>query len=407
MKRFVVACLAIVLASNVFGSKEILILIDSSTKLNKKPVQKSISKILKFDKKKKKKNFIQYGDSVSLFVMGAQAEDLDTKYFDDFEFENIRKTKKSLKKRRKASIKLIGKLTGKKIGKVVKFPPSDIVFCMDNSGSMYSNNAENHKTAKNVANKLIDSIRSQSSKMAIVTFGDTAQTIKGFSANKKKLKKSFKKIKAGNFSTNMTAGITESCNLLSSSKAQIKKIILLSDGAPARPRKALSQATACKANGVEIITVALKGSDVSYLNKISSQNVTLDAGNIDLNSKIQALQALPSPMIESLYYMSDSFHDYDDRAIIIFSAMMQNSNQYNFYIQQNLRNEAMINKFISRLKSDKQLPNLSGAKIYVQGKSKSVGPEKNSELEAFWKAYFKACGAKVVSWAPNSVNLKK
>ena len=407
MKKLIIACLALIVASSLFASKEIIILIDSSTKLNKKPVQKSISKILKFDKKKKNKNFLRYGDNISLFIMGAEAEDLDTKYFDDFEFVNERKVKKSLKKRRKASIKLIGKLSGKEIGKVVKFPPSNIVFCMDNSGSMYGSNGQNHKKAKEVANNLIDSIRSKKSKIAIVTFGNKAEVVHDFSSSKKKLKKSLKKIKDGKYATNMTDGLTKSCELLSDSDAQIKKIILLSDGEPSNPNAALSKARECKAEGVDIITIALKGSDRKYLDKISSENVTLDANNVDLNSKIKALQALPTPMIETLYYMSDSFHDYDERAIIIFSAMMQNSEQYNFYVEQNLRNKKMIDKFITQLKADKQLPDLKGAKIYVQGKSKKVGPEKNSELEAFWKAYFQACGAKVVSWAPNSVNLKK
>ena len=244
MKKLVLIGLALVMASNLFASKEIMILIDSSTKLKKSSVQKSIKKVLKFDKKKKDKNFLRYGDGISLFVMGAEAEDLDTKIFDGFEFENIKKVKKRLKKKRKKSMKLISALSGKKIGKVVKFPPSDIVFCMDNSGSMYANNRENHKTAKNVANKLIDSIRSKDSKIAIVTFGNKSQVIQGFSSNKKTLKKSFKKIKAGNFSTNMRAGISESCNLLQGSSAKIKKIILLSDGEPQNPSAALSEARA-------------------------------------------------------------------------------------------------------------------------------------------------------------------
>ena len=406
MKKLLLVCLALLYATQAFASKEIIILIDSSTKLNKKAVQKSIHKTLKFDKKKKEKNFLRYGDGISLFVMAAEAEDLDTKYFDDFEFENKKKVKKSLKKRRTASIKLISKLSGKKIGKVVKFPKSDIVFCMDNSGSMYANNGENHKTAKSVANNLIDSIRSKNSKMAIVTFGDKAKVVQSFSSDKVRLKKSFKKIRKGN-STNMTAGLSKSCTLLAASSAKIKKIILLSDGAPQNPKNALSQANTCKSSGIEIITVALKGSDVNYLNKISSMNVTLDASNVDLNSKIKSLQSLPSPIIESLYYMSDSFHDYDERAIIIFSSMMQNSDKYNFYVQQDLSNKKMINNFIASLKTDKQLPNLSHTKIYIQGKSKALGPEKNSELEAFWRAYFKACGAEVVSWGANSINLKK
>jgi uncharacterized protein YegL len=407
MKKILMGCLVFALSSNLFASKEIVVLIDSSTKLNKKKVQKSISKVLKFDKKNKDKNFIYYGDSVSLFLMGAYAEDLDTKYFDNFEFVNIRKVRKSFSKRKKASIKLISKLSGKKIGKIVKFPPSDIVFCMDNSGSMYAKNAQNNKKAKEVAIQLIDSIHSKKSRVAIVTFGDTAKVVQGFTSNKIKLKKSFNKIKAGNFATNMSSGLSESCNLLNASSAKIKKLILLSDGLPADQSKALQRASACKSNKIEIIPVALEGSDVKYLDKISSNNVTLNANNVNLNSKIQALQGLPTPMIETLYYMSDSLQNYDQRAIIIFSSMMQNSQQYNFYTEQNLRSQSTINKFISQLKKDKQLPNFNNTKIYIQGYSKELGTEKNSDLKAFWQAYFKASGAELVSWAPNSINLKK
>ena len=397
------------LATTAFASKEVFVLVDSSTKIKKKSTQKSLSKILSFNKKKKKKNFLEYGDGVSFFVMGAAAEDLQTKYFDDFTLEQSKKSRKNLRKKKKAAIKVISKLSGKNISKVIKIPSSDIVFCMDNSGSMYANGGSNYTIAKEVADNLANSIKSKNTKIALVTFGKNAQTVQALTSSKKSLKNSFKKISNKNENTNVTAGLKASCELLRNSSSDIKKVILLSDGSPyPLPQKSsIAQAKECKGNNIEIITVALPGANIKYLDKISSKNFTLDANSVDLNSVMKSLQGLPSPIIESLYYMADSFHDYEERSIVIFSSMMQKTDKYNFYTQRNLRNKATIDTFISSLKADKQLPDLKNAKVYVQGLSKAVGPEKNSELEAFWKAYFKACGAQLMSWQPNGINLKK
>lgn len=396
-------------SASILSAKEIIILIDSSTKIKKKYTKKSLAKVLKFKKKKKNKEFLRYEDSISLFVMGAAAEDLQSMHFEEFDFEMSKKSRKSLKKKKKATMKMIDKLSGKNISKVIKIPSSDIVFCMDNSGSMYNNGGSNYTIAKDVAHNLVDSIRTKSTKVALVTFGKNAQTIHSLTSSKKKLKKSFKKIKNKQENTNVSAGLKTSCELLRNSTADMKKVILLSDGAPyPNPQRvSIAQAKTCKDMGVEIITVALPGANIKYLDKLSSANFTLDSNSIDLNSVMKSLQGLPSPIIESIYAMSNFFQDYDERSIIIFSSMMQKTDKYNFYTERSLRNKDTIAKFINSLKADNQLPNLKNSQIYIQGTVKSVGDEKNNEIKAFWYAYFKACGAEVISWGSNGIKLNK
>ena len=133
------------------SAKEVFILVDTSTKLNNQKTNNSLKKVLGFNKKSLENNFLEYGDTVSSFYMTGEAEDLTIKPFDSFELIESKKVRKKFKNRRKAMYKTIEQLSANEIPKILTVPTTDIVFCMDSSGSMMGNGGANYNQAKDIA----------------------------------------------------------------------------------------------------------------------------------------------------------------------------------------------------------------------------------------------------------------
>lgn len=405
MKKILFTLILVGIISLQLSAKEVFILVDASTKLEKKDTQKSLIKILSFSKKKLDKNYLKYDDTVSSFFMTGKAENLTIKPFSDFQLIESKKSRKKLTKKAKKMLKVISKLSANEIPKMFTIPTVDIVFCMDASGSMMEKGGANYKQAKKIALDLISSIKSKKTRIAIVTFSENAKVYQGFTSDKNKLKKSFEKINI-NGSTNATSGLKKANNLLKKSEAEIKKIIFLSDGLPNNKNNAIAMANTIHTKKIDLVTVALKGADIKLLDKLSSTNITLNAENISLDTIKESIKGVPSPILESIYYMSNQWSpSIKERKLIIFSSMMQKSDEYSFYAEKEVQSSVTINKILSDLKSRDMLPNLTGTTVYIQGLSNVVGPKKNGEIKIFWEAYFKACGAKLSSWGP-AINLK-
>ena len=107
---------------------------------------------------------------------------------------------------------------------------SDVVLVIDKSGSMQGTKLANTKIA---ANEFVDNLLKEdnNTRIAIVTFNDTANTNITFTNDKTALKNTISNISA-NGGTNIQAGIRRGDELLSSSHANNKYIVLLGDGEP-------------------------------------------------------------------------------------------------------------------------------------------------------------------------------
>lgn len=406
MSKMTTLLIAAISLTLQLSAKEVFILVDTSTKINHKATNESLIEILNFKKKTLEKNFLKYDDTIGTFFMTGDAEDLTMKPFHNFKLSESKKSRKNLLKKSKSLLTSIKKLSGNEIPKIITVPTADIVFCMDASGSMMANGGSNYKQAKEIALKLIDSIKSKKTRMSLVAFNDESKVYQGFTSDKNSLTKSFEKIYI-NGTTNATSGLEKSYSLLQNSNAKIKKIIFLSDGAPNDSTKTLEISKKINDAKIDLITVALKGADIPFLDQVSSSKVTLNADNISLDTIQETIKGIPSPILESIYYMSNQWTpDIQDRRLVIFSSMMQKSNEYNFYTEKDVSNESTIKNIIDNLKERGLLPNLEGTSVYIQGLSKKIGPLKNSEIKVFWEEYFKASGATLKSWAPSSLNLK-
>ena len=111
---------------------------------------------------------------------------------------------------------------------------NDIVLVIDTSGSMNDNRRmiEAKKAAKNFVNKLLDE-EHPNTRIALVSFETNAHLKKNFTnyTNKQELLNAIDGLHA-NGGTFTQGGIREASHLLSSSQADFKNIVLLSDGVP-------------------------------------------------------------------------------------------------------------------------------------------------------------------------------
>lgn len=104
----------------------------------------------------------------------------------------------------------------------------DIVLVLDSSGSM---SGDPMKETKNAATKFVGTILDEDASLGIVTYDDEAKMSSDFSTNETHLVDTIDKISADG-GTNIEAGLKKAENMLSSSKAKKKIVVLMSDGMP-------------------------------------------------------------------------------------------------------------------------------------------------------------------------------
>ena len=117
---------------------------------------------------------------------------------------------------------------------------SDVVLVIDKSGSMGSNNKlPNTKIA---AKAFVDGVLKDSdanTRIAIVTFNDATQTLIGFTNDKDALKTAINSISSSG-GTNIQAGLHRADELLETSTANNKYVVLLGDGEPTYSQSVLT-----------------------------------------------------------------------------------------------------------------------------------------------------------------------
>jgi len=147
--------------------------------------------------------------------------------------------------------------------------PWDIVFVIDSSGSMYSNDAENLRldVAKNFVDKMRDNDRA-----AVVDF-DSWYTVYEFSLDKNTVKNNIDLIDSSG-GTDILSGLEQGVQLfLNNSRESIKTVLLLTDGEDYSDIEDYAEIIAtANTNGITIYTVGLGyGIDASVLSDIAAQ----------------------------------------------------------------------------------------------------------------------------------------
>ncbi|WP_213470971.1 MucBP domain-containing protein [Paenibacillus dendritiformis] len=127
-------------------------------------------------------------------------------------------------------------------GKNLKSGSSDVVLVIDKSGSMTQKPNQNRlPKAKDAAKKFVDNllIEDSDTRIAVVTFNKTSDQVSDFKGldQKTELKRAIDNIQATG-GTNIQAGLHEAQELLKTSQANNKVIVLLSDGEPTYSYKA-------------------------------------------------------------------------------------------------------------------------------------------------------------------------
>lgn len=104
----------------------------------------------------------------------------------------------------------------------------DVVLVLDRSGSMDGNPLDQTKDA---ASKFIDTALQEDTRVALVTYDEEAEIHSGFTRNGDLLHEEIEGINAGS-STNIYGGLSSADQLLQSSYAKKKIIVLMTDGLP-------------------------------------------------------------------------------------------------------------------------------------------------------------------------------
>lgn len=111
----------------------------------------------------------------------------------------------------------------------------------------------------------------------------------------------------------------------------------------------------------------------------------------DLKRKV-----LKTGILSSLHVADKIFKTYknSEGVLVIFSDMIEDSDEYNF--EKEILSTRRIEEIISKEKSAKRIPELTGVKVYIAGATASKR-EQFFARQNFWLMYFKECGATLLS----------
>jgi uncharacterized protein YegL len=152
-------------------------------------------------------------------------------------------------------------------------PLQHVVFVIDNSGSMEGPNGSDPLRLRGVAASLVlDAVELSSNVEAGLIFFDSRATIEAKLGPTDDVRRKLQggRLPATGGGTNMAAGIEQALTMLSGSKADVRRIVLISDGVPDDPNTVLNQLVPhATAAGVQIFALGLNQVDKNFLDAVS------------------------------------------------------------------------------------------------------------------------------------------
>lgn len=163
----------------------------------------------------------------------------------------------------------------------------EIVLVLDVSGSMSGKPLEETKKA---SNKFVDTILKEDACIGVVTYDNSANMDSDFSMNETSLKRTVSNIDGGG-GTNIESGLQMATDMLESSNAKKKIIVLMSDGEPNDGKtgdELISYADEIKKNDIYIYTLGFfeelgsyKSSAQELMEKLASDGCHYEVSNAD------------------------------------------------------------------------------------------------------------------------------
>lgn len=154
-------------------------------------------------------------------------------------------------------------------GMSVDLSQVDIVFCVDQSGSMETNDRLNYRVT--AIRNFLKKLKEDSYKAGIVSFLNYAKKVQEITNDKEALLQALNRLRSVGGSTNMFEGIVTSADLFSAEKNRRKIIILLTDGKYTGTNPVPNAVMYCTEKGITINTVALGNNvNVENLKQIAS-----------------------------------------------------------------------------------------------------------------------------------------
>lgn len=103
-------------------------------------------------------------------------------------------------------------------------------------------------------------------------------------------------------------------------------------------------------------------------------------------------------ILSAMHTAERVFNSYprDKKILVIFSDMVLETKNYNF--TSDSISDTRIQEIISNEQFNKQLPNLSGVKVYVVGATAGNNNDRYWSIQNFWNIYFQECGANLSSY---------
>ncbi|MBR5601090.1 MAG: VWA domain-containing protein, partial [Clostridia bacterium] len=185
----------------------------------------------------------------------------------------------------------------------------EIVFVIDDSGSMYSNDRNNERLS--VAKDLIDKLP-EGSKIGIVKFESrtthyTTSLVSDKNEAKKYLSTSY--FTSSGDSTNMYTAINSALSLYGNDEGTTQIMVVLSDGAAHDTSSASSATNAAIAAGVKVYTVGLGTSSSSYFNSYLKPLADATGGAFYYSSKASELAGIYDNIGEKIDLTTDTDGD--------------------------------------------------------------------------------------------------
>ena len=106
----------------------------------------------------------------------------------------------------------------------------------------------------------------------------------------------------------------------------------------------------------------------------------------------------------------NSYPEYKKRILVIFSDMIEESDEYNF--KRDVLDDSKIKKIIEEQKQSKSgLPNLTGVRVYITGATATskggLTTDRINAIKNFWISYYSTCGADVIDYGPTLLRFEE